>query len=776
MSKQVVRHFGGSTRSRCGSVVLCLAGLLSCPDVGATPPKNPSQGRSAVDTRLLEPIPLEEGLKIDLPLPMPQVSPDGSLVAFEIISRWRAPSSAYPFTATGVGVPFAGTRLFVMDLASGRVEPLLSGAAAGVSIWSPSWSPDGESLAFLSDRDGMARLWIWNKRTRTARKVSDTVVLEYVRQLLDWQVIQWMHDSSAVLVPLLPEGATMGGPSYDFRPRLDVAGQDAEQKSTVRVYSGDEGTRFGGEGSFRFRPYFADLGIIDVATGKVRTLVPRRYVARHDVSPDGKLVAFHDFEGLQIVDVASGVSRVRERIAPAILPTVHQRWAPDGTYVVYRSFMPPAVLQRAAVDGTPSAPLVKTAGASLPIWTKSGDTYLQAGNRILTIDEKGAERVVATRPDLTWTSWVTDGQRSTTLFQKGLERKVWAWGKRSEQLYEELYEIDLTSGESRLVSSGPMTKHERSTFVARLTSRPIAYLYEDAHHPSSVYVATSDGRAARKAIELNPVFDRYVLGETRVVEWLSDDGERLSGALLLPAGYRPGTRYPTVLWVYGGDRNMAASRDEFGLVDAVEHNMQLLATRGYAVFVPDSKLSPGTPMLDIAKSILPGASKLVELGIADPDRLGVMGHSYGMYTALALVVQTSRFRAAVAFGGISNLLSYYGSGLADRDETIMITEQWQRGMKGSPWEVRDAFIENSPFFYFNRITTPVLLVHGDQDLVSVAQSDQVYLSLRRLGKEVVYLRYAGTLHNFSGLPNLLNYWEHVVEWFEKHLATTKDTQ
>ena len=347
---------------------------------------------------------------------------------------------------------------------------------------------------------------------------------------------------------------------------------------------------------------------------------------------------------------------------------------------------------------------------------------------------------------------------------------MWAWARKPETAEDDLYEIDLATGESRAVATDPATRHGREGFVARLTSTPRAYIAEGRAEPQNVWLATADGKAPRRLTALNPVFGQYMLGETRTVEWFSDDGDRLSGALLLPAGYRPGVRYPTVLWVYGGDRNTAAYKDEFGLVNAAAHNMQLLATRGYAVFAPESKLERGTPMLDIAKSILPGVSKLVELGIADPDRIGVMGHSYGMYTTLALIVQTRRFKAAVAFAGLGNLASMYGAGPPGADESMPIIERLQGPLNGTPWQARDEYIENSPFFYLDRVTTPLLVVHGEVDLVPVAQSDQTYLAMRRLEKEVVYLRYAGTGHSFVGLHNLQDYWQRLIEWFDTHLA------
>src|SRR5207302_7403025 len=100
--------------------------------------------------------------------------------------------------------------------------------------------------------------------------------------------------------------------------------------------------------------------------------------------------------------------------------------------------------------------------------------------------------------------------------------------------------------------------------------------------------------------------------------------------------------------------------DQFGFAFGAPFDMQLFATRGYAVLLPDAPFHHQTPMLDLVKTVLPGISKLVEMGIADPDRIGVMGHSNGAYSSLALITQTSRFKAAIAIDGTGDLVGLYG--------------------------------------------------------------------------------------------------------------------
>jgi dipeptidyl aminopeptidase/acylaminoacyl peptidase len=172
------------------------------------------------------------------------------------------------------------------------------------------------------------------------------------------------------------------------------------------------------------------------------------------------------------------------------------------------------------------------------------------------------------------------------------------------------------------------------------------------------------------------------------------------------------------------------------------------------VFIPDIPLRMGTPMSDIPQSVLPGINKLIEMGIADPDRLGVFDQSHGGYTTLSLLVQTQRFKAAVISAGKSNLVSAYASATSGPGWS----EFGQGRMNGSPWETRENYIENSPFFYFDRVTTPLLILHGDKDTaVPVEHGREIFISLQRLGKEVEMREYRGEEHTIASHENLMDY-------------------
>jgi dipeptidyl aminopeptidase/acylaminoacyl peptidase len=268
----------------------------------------------------------------------------------------------------------------------------------------------------------------------------------------------------------------------------------------------------------------------------------------------------------------------------------------------------------------------------------------------------------------------------------------------------------------------------------------------------------------------------YAYGQTQIVDYHSIDGEPLRGALLLPAGYQKGERYPMVVYLYGGSL-LSNKVFQFGLAGSGTSNMQLYAARGYAVLLPDTPLKVGTPMQDLLKTVMPAIDKAVEMGVADSNRIGVMGHSYGGYSTLALIVQTTRFKAAISSAGPANLINSYGQ--MDKDGfsiDIGWAETSQGRMGGHPWQFRDRFIENSPVFYLDRVQTPLLIVQGEADSrVPARLADEVYVGLRRLGKEVSYAKYLGEDHSplYWGYANMVDYCQRTIDWFDQKLGTAK---
>ena len=319
------------------------------------------------------------------------------------------------------------------------------------------------------------------------------------------------------------------------------------------------------------------------------------------------------------------------------------------------------------------------------------------------------------------------------------------------------------------------------TAVFRANNSTGTYLWAVAKGEDAVDDAT-------QLVETNRWLREVESGEVRQFEYRHLDGGKLSGWVILPPDYTEGRSYPTITDVYAGF--VYGDRRPSGTYINRPHsvaNLQLLAARGYAVLLPSMPL-PGysesgpmkeDPYLELSKGVLPAVDHLIEMGIADEDRLGLIGHSYGGYSVYGLITQTDRFKAAVASAGISNLVSNYGTFdvrtryghmSAQRAGLALWSEAGQGRMGVPPWEDMDRYVRNSPLTYVERVKTPILIIHGDQDPVPIQQAEEFFTALLRQGKRARFARYFGESHIIKGRANVLHRWNLTFEWFDEYLA------
>ncbi|HEX6374427.1 MAG TPA: prolyl oligopeptidase family serine peptidase [Allosphingosinicella sp.] len=298
-------------------------------------------------------------------------------------------------------------------------------------------------------------------------------------------------------------------------------------------------------------------------------------------------------------------------------------------------------------------------------------------------------------------------------------------------------------------------------------------------------IALADG-GRRERLALNPHLAAVDWGETRLVDYRGADGQALKAAVMLPPGYRPGRSYPTLFWVYPGYR--ASGPDDYFLDPQMGgfYNLHLFAARGYVVAIPSIPLKRDgakTELLaEIPGGVLPAADRLVELGIADPDRLGLIGQSFGGYAVYALVGQSRRFGAAVAMAGFTDLTGFYtqfdstARGYAgvehEKSYNWSIAEARPLSLSGPPYEDYGHYWRNSPLAHVARVETPLLLIHGEQDVrAPMAQAESFFYSLYRRGRTARLLRYWGENHGLSQSPaNVRDIFDHTLNWFRTHLG------
>jgi dipeptidyl aminopeptidase/acylaminoacyl peptidase len=272
-------------------------------------------------------------------------------------------------------------------------------------------------------------------------------------------------------------------------------------------------------------------------------------------------------------------------------------------------------------------------------------------------------------------------------------------------------------------------------------------------------------------------------GETRLFDYRTAAGQSLKAALILPPDYQPGRRYPVITWVYPGSR----VRDLYSYFLQPQmggfYNLQLYAARGYLVLIPSIPLDRRAAAPDLltqtADAVLPALDRLVELGIADNDRLGVLGQSFGGFGVYALVARTNRFRAAVAIAGITDLAAFYTEfdrGARDypgieheKSYNWSIAEQFGRTVP--PFQDRGGYAQSSPLSQVERVETPLLMLHGELDSrAPVSQAESFFFSLYQLGRPARLVRYWGENHGLSLSPaNIRSVFEETNSWFDRYL-------
>ncbi|MEO6444150.1 MAG: prolyl oligopeptidase family serine peptidase [Gemmatimonadaceae bacterium] len=247
--------------------------------------------------------------------------------------------------------------------------------------------------------------------------------------------------------------------------------------------------------------------------------------------------------------------------------------------------------------------------------------------------------------------------------------------------------------------------------------------------------------------DANPQQREYLWPSVELVRWTSHDGLPLKGLLYKPEGFDPSKQYPMIVYYYEilsqGLHNYHAPTGRNVI------NPSVYTSLGYLVFMPDVVYEIGWPGPSASKSILPGVESLIQRGIVNVKAIGLAGQSWGGYQTAYLITQSNLFAAAVPNAPVANMTSAYGgirwgSGLARSFQY----EKTQSRIGGSLWEYPMRYLENSPLFQLDRVNTPVFFMHNDSDdAVPWYQGIELYVGLRRLGKEVYFITYNGDVHN-----------------------------
>jgi dipeptidyl aminopeptidase/acylaminoacyl peptidase len=294
----------------------------------------------------------------------------------------------------------------------------------------------------------------------------------------------------------------------------------------------------------------------------------------------------------------------------------------------------------------------------------------------------------------------------------------------------------------------------------------LAFVSQNATQPEELWLWDQKTQP-QQISHLNEAWKEYTLSAPQYYRYKSFDGTEIEAALLKPPGYDGKLKLPLIALIHGGPTGRWS--------EAIDTWGQLLATHGYAVFYPNIRGSVGYGQKFVESNrgdwgggdfqdVMAGVKDLVERGIADPNRLGIGGWSYGGYMAEWAITQTNDFKVAVSGAGMANLISEFGT------EDHPAGDEWFYGV---PWEKPEGFLNSSPFIHLKNAKTPTLVLQGDADPVDPpGQSQELYRGLKRYGVEAELAVYPREPHGFHEEKHLLDRLNRILAWYDKYLKNT----
>jgi len=637
------------------------------------------------------------------PVSDPQISPDGERILFVKsvvdVEEDRYESHIWTVPATG-GKPEQFTRCLGSDT-------------------SPMWSPDGETVYFLSDRSTgrkeekkLNRLWAIPASGGEARLIAEA--------------------DHRIKSPRLSQD---GGLILFLARAVEETEARSDEDETDVLWITKLKYKLNGEPFF---PYTrVQLFTVDARGGKPRQLTEGPFDVSYACwSPDSSRIAFvtniddYDHSLIRDVYVINARGGTPERVTDGTLMVRQAGWSPDNKLIAYTGYEP------------------------------FGPNYTGYRNMdVWVVPPGGGEKRNLT----------SSFDRSLRSFDETL-----AWSPDSEKIFFKapnhgavhIYTVTRESGEVTPVTEGEFRVASFSMAEGRMAFSAVETLW-----PNEVWTLDSEG--ARRLTDVNSdVMEGFKLSEPEEFWFTASDGVRVQGWIMKPLDYEEGERYPTVVQIHGGPMG------SYGYM--ISHQFQMLARHGYAVVYCNPRMSTGYGEAFAAEAsghygekdysdVMECVDHVVEAyPFIDAERLGVAEGSYAGWMTNWIVSHNDRFRAAVTSRSISNWDSFHG--ISDIGPTWV---PWQVGFGEDPWESPELTREKSPLTYVADIKTPLLIIHSEKDWrCPIAEGEQLYIALKKMKREVEFIRFPDENHGLSGRgkpKHRIERLRHILRWFDKYL-------
>jgi dipeptidyl aminopeptidase/acylaminoacyl peptidase len=681
---------------------------------------------------------------------------------------------------------------FARQMATGSVVALLKGKG---NYKSPAFDEAGRQLAFLSDTADYDkpvspyRLYYWRPADAGPSARTDAAAIELVSSttrgmpqgmVVSDQFAPRFSDDGLRLY--LGTGPPPQPPAAENAPQPRAVDlwhwQDSLLQPMQRVRAQQERTR-----SYRAVVHTADKRFIQLATPEWPTVNPgddpHISVGASDLPYRKEMSWDTTYSDVALVDMKTGHAKKvlgRWRGTPTM--------SPGGRYLLYFNESDADWYTYRMSDG---AKVNLTEKLGVNFWREDHDSpslpgaYGSAGwttgdRSVLLYDKYDIWEV---RPDGTGARMVTNGagRRQQVVFRyRSLDPEERAIPVDNPLLLSANDDATESSGFYRVALAGTAAPEKIVTvdkafgqvIKARDADRVVFTLARFDEFPD-LWTSDTTFKDMKKISNANPQQAEFIWGRSELMHYTNADGKRLRAVLTKPENFDPSKTYPLMVYIY---EELSEGLHSYRMPNpGTSINITRYVSNGYIVLQPDIVYDTGYPGESAEKCVIPAVQQLVNQGYIDSKRIGIQGHSWGGFQITHLITRTNMFAAVEAGASVSNMISAYGgirwgTGMSRAFQY----EKTQSRIGAPPWDSPLQFIENSPIFWVEKVQTPYLTIHNDEDdAVPWYQAIEFFSALRRLGKEAYFFNYNGEAHGLRQRDNQKHWTVHMDEFFDHFL-------